>query len=77
MLACKCDVCGKLYEMYNCAKNTEEDANGFKFVNIELDGCAYNDEHTPKDVCPECMDALKQFLRERGKTQAYIFSIPF
>lgn len=65
MLACKCDICGKLYEMYGCASTVEETANGFMFVNIRDDGFQYG-EHATKDLCPECMDALKLFLRERG-----------
>ncbi len=65
MLAKKCDICGKLYESYGKATNDPKDANGFMFVSVKSNGTDYFCSKT-KDLCPECMDALRAFMRERG-----------
>lgn len=65
MLAKKCDICGKLYEAYGKASENERGANGFMFVTVKSNGTDYYGGRI-KDLCPECMDALRAFMRERG-----------
>lgn len=63
-VAKKCDICGKLYDAYGCNDN-EKNPNGIMLTNVTMDGSEYY-KHKVKDLCPECMDALKAFMRERG-----------
>lgn len=65
MLAKKCDACGNLYESYGKATNDAKDANGLQFIAVKTNGVDYYSCGI-KDLCPECMDAVKSLLRDRG-----------
>lgn len=63
-LAKKCDICGKLYEQYNTRKD-KDNINGLLFLNIDMQQHYYS--HGVTDCCPECMEAIKDFIVELGK----------
>lgn len=55
MLAKKCDICGTLYEAYNCKKNARK-PSGIMLVNV-----CNGDEYYSQDVtdcCPKCMASI-------------------
>lgn len=56
----KCDVCGRLYELYNEDRN-ENAPNGFMLLNIDTKGQYYG--HDAHDCCPCCMEAIKSYLK--------------
>lgn len=58
-IAKKCDICGKLYEVYN-TKNDEENTNGFMFLNLDCERDYYT--HEPIDCCPECMESIRNCI---------------
>lgn len=62
--AMKCDICGKLYEMYNVSqRDTEPNMLTFrKSTGIP------NDSYPTKsyDLCPECMHDLQDFIKILG-----------
>lgn len=64
MRALKCDRCGKFYEHYDGINIWSDKVNGLRFI------YRYNDydfsNHTTFDLCPECMNALKLFLKNKG-----------
>lgn len=57
----KCDICGRLYEVYN-TKNDEKNPNGFVYINIDEYQKYFT--HHAKDCCPECMDKIKNFVNK-------------
>ena len=58
-IAKKCDICGKLYEIYN-AKNDAKHTNGIMFLNIDRHNKYY--AHDTIDCCPECHESIKQHI---------------
>ena len=56
----KCDICGKLYEEYNVAKN-EKKTNGMRFLNLDYQRKYYY-AHDPIDCCPECMGSIRNHI---------------
>ena len=72
MKAMKCDVCGKLYEIYNGEKVFPKTtkSNIIMFVNETPNGsCNYG----KKDLCPTCMMAvidLLALLSANGKEES-------
>lgn len=57
----KCDICGKLYEVYNMKQNSEK-TNGIMFLNIDETRSYYS--HRAIDCCPECMKSIKDHIEE-------------
>lgn len=65
-IAKKCDICGKLYELYN-TRNDGDHTNGLMLLNIDYDNKYWS--HGKIDCCPECMESIRkhiQSLREEG-----------
>ena len=60
----KCDRCGKFYEAYNTAKDSEN-INGIMTLNLDDQRKYYS--HDPLDLCPECKDAFEKWFRMKGK----------
>ena len=58
-IAKKCDVCGKLYELYNL-EHDEDKPNGITFLNIDYIQEHYY--HDDLDCCPQCMNSIKDHL---------------
>ena len=56
-LAKKCDICGKLYEYYS-------GKNGLSIECVNMRGVVDRTTRT-YDCCPECMEALEKFIKER------------
>ena len=56
----KCDRCGILYEEYN-TENSSENINGIMTLNIDRYGTYYS--HKPLDLCPQCADSLKNWMK--------------
>ena len=63
-LAKKCDRCGKFYEAYNTAKDSEN-INGIMTLNLDDQRKYYS--HEPLDLCPECKDAFEEWMKNGGK----------
>lgn len=60
--AFKCDLCGGLYEGYDGVSYFEPGRGEFKYNTL----CLKNDARTKCfDACPECMQAMIDFLRSR------------
>ena len=67
-IAKSCDICGKLYSIYN-TKNNNDKVNDITLLNIDKD-MEYYYSYRPLDCCPECMDSIKnhiETLKEGGK----------
>lgn len=60
----KCDICGKLYEVYGKEENPEN-FNAFMLLNVDEYGTYYSNDHF--DVCTKCRDSLKKWMDERRK----------
>lgn len=62
MKAMKCDVCGKLYEIYNGEKvfSKTTKANTIAFINKTSNGGSWTNDK--KDLCPVCMMAVIDLL---------------
>lgn len=67
----KCDVCGKLYEMYgvknlnfflNVVPNESNEPNGIDLVCIDEKGDANCIKEL--DLCPECMKKVQSLLKK-------------
>lgn len=58
-IAKKCDICGKLYELYNI-KNNENKTNGLMFLNLDDNRKYYG--HDSIDCCPECMKSIRNHI---------------
>lgn len=63
-IARKCDLCGKLYELYNIG-NIFSLSNGFKFINKDEDGGITN--HKSIDCCPECLKSIQDHIESLKK----------
>ena len=63
MIKC-CDRCGTTYGLYN-VDNSSSKANGFMFLNIDVRMKYYT--HKAYDLCPECMDSLRNWFKEKGE----------
>lgn len=62
-VAKKCDLCGKLYELYDMCSNKEK-FNAIIPINIDGDGKYWSHGHI--DFCPQCRDAIKSLMKERS-----------
>lgn len=62
-IAKKCDICGKLYEIYD-ANNNKENFNGLVPINMDKNGKYWSHDHI--DLCRECRDAVKKVFKERS-----------
>lgn len=62
----KCDICGKLYELYNM-EDDEENVNGLKLLNI--DGTGRYFEHGSIDCCPACMSTIVGLIKGDKKEE--------
>ena len=61
MRARKCDRCGAYYDHYNGHKNNEENANGFIFIDKDM-----NDKYFSRnsvDLCHDCLLKLLDFMK--------------
>lgn len=58
-IAKKCDICGKLYELYNI-KNDGNKTNGLMFLNLDANRKYYG--HESIDCCPECMNSIRNHV---------------
>ena len=58
-MAKKCDICGKLYEIYNVDKDADN-VNGLTYLNIDAKGDYYKNKVI--DCCPECMKSIKNHI---------------
>lgn len=63
MIAKKCDICGKLYELYDMSSNKEK-FNAIIPINIDGNGKYWTHSHI--DLCPQCRDAIKSLMKERS-----------
>lgn len=66
-IAKKCDVCGKLYEEYN-VKEDPDNVNGLMFLNLDNHNRYLS--HKAIDLCPKCMESIKNWidaLRKNGE----------
>ena len=62
----KCDICGKLYEIYNFQKSTNK-PNGFMLLNIDH---AMNYFKSPICACcPECMNSIMEHIKSLKKME--------
>lgn len=55
----KCDVCGRLYEIYN-DKNDKKKVNGLMFLNVDARRQYFS--HEVVDCCPQCMFSIKNHI---------------
>ena len=70
-IAKSCDICGKLYPIYNTKKN-ENDTNGIMLLNIDEQMKYY--PHKALDCCPECMDSIKKHIKALKEGGKYVSS---
>lgn len=63
-IAKKCDVCGKLYEMYN-TKNDPTKTNGFMLLNIDKERKYFS--HGVIDCCPDCNNSIIAHIDTLGR----------
>lgn len=56
----KCDICGKLYEVYNDFKDSKN-VNGLMFLNVNATQKYWG--HTVIDLCPECMLSIQDHIK--------------
>ena len=64
----KCDICGRLYEIYDARGDDESRPNGMRFVTFGHHGVVKN--WPAKDCCPSCMDYIISTvskLKKRGE----------
>lgn len=65
-VAKKCDVCGKLYELYNMKKSAKN-WNAIQFYNRDENNKYFC--HGILDICPECQKAISDLMKARkGET---------
>ena len=55
----KCDICGKLHELYN-VKHDKDKTNGLVFVNIDSKRSYFTNDVL--DCCPECMQSIRNHV---------------
>ena len=58
-IAKKCDICGKLYELYNVRCDSEK-VNGLMFLNLDSKNQYFT--HNTIDCCPECMKSIQDHI---------------
>lgn len=63
MVAKKCDICGKLYEIYDTKCNSEK-FNALIPINVDETDKWWS--HNYIDLCPACRDAIKSLMKERS-----------
>lgn len=59
----KCDICGKLYEVYDTDRN-KENFNAIIPINVDKNGKHWSHDYI--DLCPWCRDAIKSAMKERS-----------
>ena len=62
-IAKKCDICGKLYEIYD-TDNNKEKFNALIPINADVNSKYWS--HDRIDLCRECRDAVKKVFKERS-----------
>lgn len=63
----KCDICGKLYEIYNIMKDPLN-TNGLVLINIDEEGCCRIEKGELIDCCPTCMESIREYIKSlRGE----------
>jgi hypothetical protein len=60
--AMKCDICGELYEMYEC--KALKYTNGISFIYNDLDKYSNRLEY---DCCPDCLNEISKTIKARKK----------
>lgn len=70
-IAKSCDICGKLYPIYN-TKHDKDRVNGIMFLNIDAQMKYYS--NNVLDCCPECMDSIKKHIETLKKGGKYASS---
>lgn len=71
-IAKKCDRCGKYYEPYNFACDSEK-INGVKTLNIDDNGKYFAQDTL--DFCPECCEEFNIWLNRKGSIVTCDFGI--
>ena len=66
MNAKKCDRCNKFYDTYG-VKNDKNNTNAIMFVNADKNGHYFS--HGSTELCPECMNEIKEFVKAEGGTE--------
>lgn len=66
MNAKKCDRCGKYYDSYG-TNDDLKNTNAVMFVNANKNGQYFS--HGVIDLCPECMNEVKEFVKANGGTE--------
>lgn len=62
-IAKKCDICRKLYEIYDTNSNKEK-FNALIPINVDENSEYWSHDHI--DLCRECRDAVKKVFKERS-----------
>lgn len=65
-IAKKCDVCGSLYESYSFKRSDSNKPNGIMLLNIDNKQQYWS--HGAMDLCPECLAAVQNVIKERSET---------
>ena len=65
-IAKKCDVCGSLYESYSFKRSDPSKQNGIMLLNIDNKQQYWS--HGAMDLCPECLAAVQNVIKERSET---------
>lgn len=63
-IALQCDICGVLYETYNCKEPDRGKPNMMELVN-RVPGWSGNRDIRTYDCCPDCMDAIHSLIESR------------
>lgn len=66
MNAKKCDRCGKYYDSYG-TNSDHKNTNAVMFVNVDRNGHYFS--HGIIDLCPECMNEVKESVKANGGTE--------
>lgn len=67
MQAMKCDRCGKYYEAYGLSDLIDKkEANRITLVSYDYETKYKNVAKERYDLCPECMNTIKQFLKNES-----------
>lgn len=59
-LAKKCDICGKLYEIYGIQHNSKE-PNGYMLLNVDCQQKYFTGSTV--DCCPDCVDSILHHIQ--------------
>lgn len=68
-MARKCDRCGGYYEEYNRKKRFVDPVNAVAFVSRHRDGGWTGDKRDSFDLCPNCLEAVANFVRGEEKPE--------